>query len=82
MPLGFQKSAEFYAPKYDTPAKNTKPDLRTTIHWQPNITTDEDGTASFSFYTADTPSTYTVVIEGMTADGKIVYHKDKVVVSE
>ena len=80
MPLGFQKPAGFYAPKYDTPAQNTKPDFRTTIHWQPNLATDENGTASFSFYTADTPSTYTVVIEGVTDDGKIVYKRDKVVV--
>jgi hypothetical protein len=80
MPLGFQKPAEFYAPKYDTPAENQKPDLRTTIHWAPNITTDENGKASFSFYTADAPSTYTVVIEGITEDGKIVYKRDKIVV--
>jgi len=80
MPLGFQKPAEFYAPKYDSPAQNTKPDLRTTIHWQPNITTDENGTATFRFYTADTPATYTVVIEGITEDGKIVYKRDKIVV--
>ncbi len=78
MPLGFQKPAEFYAPKYDTPSQNTKPDLRTTIHWQPNITTDENGKATFNFYTADIPSIYTVVIEGMTTDGKIVYHKDQI----
>jgi len=78
IPLGFQKPAEFYAPKYDKPAENPKPDLRTTIHWQPNITTNEDGTASFSFYTADEPATYTVVIEGVTEDGKIVYKKDKI----
>lgn len=80
MPLGFQKPVEFYAPKYDTPAQNTKPDLRTTIHWQPNFSTNETGTASFSFYTADTPSIYTVVIEGVTDDGKIVYKRDKIVV--
>jgi hypothetical protein len=80
MPLGFQKPAEFYAPKYDTPALNTKPDLRTTIHWEPNLTTDEEGKASFRFYTADTPSTYSVVIEGVTDDGKIVYKRDKIVV--
>ena len=80
--LGFQNPTEFYAPKYDTPARNNKPDLRTTIHWQPNITTDENGTASFSFYTADAPSTYTVVIEGMTEDGKIVYKRDKIVVRD
>ncbi|MDR1116166.1 MAG: carboxypeptidase regulatory-like domain-containing protein [Tannerella sp.] len=80
MPLGFQRPSEFYVPKYDTPEKNTKPDLRTTIHWQPNLTTDEEGKASFSFYTADAPSTYTVVIEGMAEDGKIVYQRDKIVV--
>ncbi len=78
MPLGFQKPVAFYAPKYETPSQNTKPDLRTTIHWQPNITTDENGKAIFSFYTADAPCTYTVVIEGMTADGKIVYQKSKI----
>ncbi|MCL1821387.1 MAG: carboxypeptidase regulatory-like domain-containing protein [Prolixibacteraceae bacterium] len=82
MPLGFQRPAEFYAPKYDTPERNQKPDLRTTIHWQPSITTDENGKASFSFYTADAPSTYTVVIEGMTADGRIVYKKDEIVVGD
>ncbi|MDR2037341.1 MAG: carboxypeptidase regulatory-like domain-containing protein [Bacteroidales bacterium] len=80
MPLGFQKPSEFYVPEYDTPIKNAKPDLRTTIHWQSNLTTDEEGKASFSFYTADDPSTYTVVIEGMTEDGKIVYQRDKIVV--
>jgi hypothetical protein len=82
IPLGIQKPAEFYAPKYDTPAGNQKPDLRTTIHWAPNITTNEEGKASFSFYTADTPSTYTVVIEGITEDGKIVYKRDKIVVGK
>ena len=82
LPLGYQKPVEFYAPKYDTPAQNTKPGLRTTIHWQPNITTDENGTASFSFYTADAPATYTVVIEGITEDGKIVYKRDKIVVMD
>jgi uncharacterized protein YfaS (alpha-2-macroglobulin family) len=78
MPLGFQKPAEFYAPKYDKLAQTTKPDLRTTIHWQPSLTTDENGTASFSFYTADVPGTYTVVIEGVTDCGKIVYKRDKI----
>jgi hypothetical protein len=81
MPLGFQKPAGFYAPKYDAPVKNIKPDLRTTIHWQPSLTTDDKGAASFGFYTADAPSTYTVVIEGITDEGKIVYKRDQIVVT-
>ena len=80
VPLGFQKPVEFYAPPYDSPYQNTMPDLRTTIYWQPNLTADESGTASFSFYTADTPSTYSVVIEGVTWDGKIIYKRDKIAV--
>jgi hypothetical protein len=80
MPLGFQKPAEFYAPKYDKTEQQIKPDLRTTIHWEPNLTTNEEGTATFSFYTADTPSTYTVLIEGITEDGKIVYKRERIVV--
>jgi hypothetical protein len=81
MPLGIQKPAEFYAPKYYTPVLNTKPDLRTTIHWEPNITAKEEGKVSFNFYTASA-TTYTVVIEGVTEDGKIVYKRDKIVVND
>jgi len=82
MPLGFQKPAEFYAPKYDSIRVDSTPDLRTTIHWQPSLTTDESGKASFRFYTADTPSTYSVVIEGIADNGKIVYKREKIKLSQ
>ena len=74
MPLGYQKPVEFYAPKYDTPEKRNAqtPDLRTTIHWQPVVQTDSTGVASFEFYTADEPTSYTVIIEGLSDDGKII----------
>jgi hypothetical protein len=51
------------------------------MHWQPSLTTDDKGVASFGFYTADAPSAYTVVIEGITDDGKIVYKRDQIVVT-
>ena len=74
MPLGYQNAVEFYAPKYDTPARrnSSNPDLRTTIHWQPIVQTDSLGIASFEFYTADETSSYSVVIEGLTYDGRII----------
>ena len=80
MPLGYQKPAEFYAPKYDTPGARDYgiPDLRTTIHWQPKVQTDDTGRAAFDFYTADAESNYTVVIEGVTDNGKIIYKKGKI----
>ncbi|MDR0714872.1 MAG: TonB-dependent receptor plug domain-containing protein [Bacteroidales bacterium] len=78
-PLGYQKPAEFYAPKYDAPSSgNAPPDLRTTIHWQPDVRTDSTGVATFSFYTSDAASTYSVVMEGLTADGKIIRQEGKV----
>jgi hypothetical protein len=74
-PLGFQKPVEFYSPRYDTPErkKDPAPDLRKTIYWKPDLKTDSTGTASFSFYSADRPGTYSVVIEGVTDRGDIIY---------
>ncbi|KAA6325492.1 hypothetical protein EZS27_025302 [termite gut metagenome] len=73
-PLGYQRPVEFYSPKYDTPEKkNDKTeDLRRTIFWKPDIKTDQEGT-SFSFYSSDTPTTYSVVIEGLSDKGDIIY---------
>ena len=78
--LGYQKRVEFYSPRYDTPEtlKNFIPDLRTTIHWQPNVQADSNGIASFNFYTADSETSYSVVIEGITSDGKIIHKKGKI----
>lgn len=84
-PLGYQKPVEFYAPVYDTPtAKNLSgPDYRTTLFWKPNlVVTEEEGESnvSFEFYTSDFPSTYSVVIEGLTVDGKIIRQVEKITV--
>ncbi|MDR2037913.1 MAG: TonB-dependent receptor plug domain-containing protein [Bacteroidales bacterium] len=84
MPLGYQSPVEFYAPKYDTPAARSapEPDLRTTIHWQPNVQTDSIGVASFYFYTADAKTTYTVIMEGITDDGKIIRQESKILTND
>jgi hypothetical protein len=66
---GFYKAREFYAPRYDYIDNRTRPDLRSTIHWLPEITTDKDGNASFDFYNADSIGQYQVIIEGITNDG-------------
>ena len=78
-PLGYQQPIAFYAPKYETDAQryNGKPDLRTTIHWQPVVQTDSQGIASFEFYTADENTSYTVIIEGLADDGQIIRKEAK-----
>lgn len=72
-PLGYQKPAEFYVPKYDVDSvkMNTHYDLRTTIYWNPKIQTDSTGMAKVKFFTADKKSDYSVVIEGITTAGEI-----------
>ena len=83
-PIGYQSPAEFYSPRYETPdAKQfSVPDYRTTIFWKPDIAVPKDGKAYFDFYTSDFPTTYSVVIEGISTDGKIVRQVEKIMVSE
>jgi hypothetical protein len=69
---GFSKIKEFYAPNYDDPKTNTQmQDLRSTIYWNNNINTNENGKASFSFFNAGTPGNYKVIVEGMDTFGNI-----------
>ncbi|MDR2362479.1 MAG: TonB-dependent receptor plug domain-containing protein [Prevotellaceae bacterium] len=74
-PLGYIVPAEFYSPRYDTEVQKASsvPDRRTTLLWKPNISTGNDGNASFDFYTSDNFSGYSIVIEGITNSGEVVY---------
>ncbi len=72
LPKGFYKAREFYSPQYDNPKTNQKMlDLRSTIYWNPNIVTDKDGKASFTYFNADGRGTYRIVIEGIDAEGNL-----------
>jgi len=75
-PLGYQLPVEFYSPKYDTQESinNPKPDLRTTIYWKPDVLTDSEGNAELDFYTADDPGTYSIIIDGVSEDGKLIHY--------
>ena len=79
-PLGYQKPVEFYSPQYETAGSKHagNPDYRTTIFWKPDIIITEDSRSSFEFYTSDFPTTYSVVIEGLLSDGKIVRQVEKI----
>ena len=71
-PIGFYRARKFYSPKYDyANVSSERPDLRSTIYWNPEIKTDKDGNASFDFYNADGTGTYKVTIEGIDDNGNI-----------
>ncbi|MDE6457993.1 MAG: hypothetical protein K2L31_05265, partial [Muribaculum sp.] len=72
-PLGYQKSAEFYSPKYEVTDRPDGTDLRSTVYWNPCVRFGDDGKADFEFFTSDNPNTsYTIFIEGITDDGRII----------
>ncbi len=68
-PLPIYMAKEFYSPKYNATNSNL-PDYRSTIFWDANIVTDENGKAKVSFYTADKAASYTIKIEGTDLDGR------------
>lgn len=74
-PLGYQKPAEFYVPKYevDSVYKSSNPDLRTTIYWNPKLSCDTTGVFHVKFYTADKAFNYSVEVEGLTKAGEICH---------
>ncbi|MEM8524530.1 MAG: TonB-dependent receptor plug domain-containing protein [Bacteroidota bacterium] len=70
---GMYKAREFYAPDYATKKDiHIKPDYRTTLFWEPNITT-QNGKAVVSFYTADNSSKYNIRLEGISSRGVPVF---------
>ena len=66
---GFQQYREFYAPRYTADGQTDRPDFRTTLHWEPMIQTDASGKATVTFFTANRPTDYRVVINGITDAG-------------
>ncbi|WP_448699009.1 hypothetical protein ACFGVR_19005 [Mucilaginibacter sp. AW1-3] len=64
---GYYSARTFYSPNYEYPS--TKTDQRTTVFWEPMISTDAEGKASVSYYNADPKSTIRIVVEGLTEKG-------------
>jgi hypothetical protein len=77
-PLGFQAPLEFYSPQYEVSQRNTVTDLRSTIYWKPDVNVSETGEVSLDFYSADAETTYSVVIEGVSDQGHLIYKKEKI----
>lgn len=80
-PLPLSKPVKFYSPKYGiSDTGKHLPNTRSTIYWQPNVNANEEGKATISFFTADKPGTYTVIIEGTDMNGNLGYKKEKIIV--
>ena len=81
-PLGYQRPAECYNQKYENGDDGgivPGLDMRNRLYWNPCVKVDGDGLSTFDFYVNDVPGTsYTVTIEGVTADGEIIYKRQRI----
>lgn len=67
---GYHPPTEFYSPRYGitVPRDLEQEDNRITLHWEGNIKLT-DNSANIRFWTNDVPSSYRIVIEGITETG-------------
>jgi hypothetical protein len=72
---GYTKTRRFYSPTHteaDADYFNYS-DWRSTVYWEPNIPLNPGTRRALSFYTADTPGNYTVIVEGISMDGQPLF---------
>lgn len=70
IPLGYQRKADFYVPRYSAESETTVMDLRPTIYWNPNVKMSEKGKSNVEFFTSDSMTdSYSVRVEGLTDAG-------------
>jgi hypothetical protein len=73
-PIGWQKPAKMYSPKYESAQEKAskRADKRMTLYWNPALKIGADGKAQVSFYTNDTGADMRVEVEGRS--GARQYH--------
>ncbi len=67
---GFSEPRIFYSTTHSSPLiKDYKPDLRSTLLWVPDLKIKTNNQYLLKFFNGDIPSTYRIVVEGITSDG-------------
>ncbi len=67
---GYNEPRIFYSPKHHSSLKaDKKPDLRTTLFWEPKIEIENNKNVILNYYNTDNSSTVKIAIEGITSDG-------------
>lgn len=78
---GYDIAKSFYSPKYDiSNSGSEKPDLRTTIYWEPNFVTGFPDSAQITYFNSTKAAIVEIYVEGMTEDGIPVTAKTKYMV--
>ncbi|MGC4021377.1 MAG: hypothetical protein QM734_05275 [Cyclobacteriaceae bacterium] len=79
---GYDVPRQFYSPKYSADdvgkGQDSKLDFRSTLYWNPSITTDSEGNAKITFWTSGEKSPLHVDFQGISTEGKPAATKFKV----
>jgi hypothetical protein len=67
---GYSVTREFY--HATGPEKKDLPDRRVTLYWNPELKQNANGKAVISFYNDDFAKRFTVVIQGIDTEGKLL----------
>ncbi|GAA4033654.1 hypothetical protein GCM10022409_17450 [Hymenobacter glaciei] len=69
---GYACAREFYAPRYDvaTARRNLPDPRRSTLYWNPRVSTNAAGQADVTFFTADAVGQFRLSAEGISAAGQ------------
>ena len=74
----FSLSKQFYAPRYDfkmSDAEKNIPDMRTLLHWNPDVNFDGNGEAVLDLYNSDVSGEFLIILETISTKGKIGYER-------
>ncbi|HTE30540.1 MAG TPA: TonB-dependent receptor plug domain-containing protein, partial [Chryseolinea sp.] len=74
---GYTTARKFITPDYSSSELNKDLlDNRTTVYWNPVVNITRKEPVTLTFYAADLPTQYRVVVEGIAGDGQVV-HSEK-----
>ena len=71
---GYSVIREFYSPDYNVNHETIRADERITLQWLPDVMVmGVNSKLPLIFYNNDRTKSYKVIVEGMTAEGKLVF---------
>jgi len=80
-PLGYQPTRNFHHRQYDESTRVDGSDQRSTLYWNPDLTVDKQGHATFEFWSNDIHNTtYSIRVEGISADGKLLDNVQRITI--
>lgn len=68
-PLPYYWPKEYYRPRFMVTENSFNIDRYSTIYWNPNLMTGENGRAKFDFFTGSRQGSYTIVAQGTDFNG-------------